>query len=56
MSNTTNDASKQKAANYETFKKKKFQNLNISFVQSQSKLLAYICKLIVCLQVFLREG
>jgi hypothetical protein len=50
-----NDASKQKAANYETFKIN-FRILTLAFVQSQSKLLAYICKLIVCLQVFLREG
>jgi hypothetical protein len=32
-----------------------FRILTLAFVQSQSKLLAYICKLIVCLQV-LREG
>jgi hypothetical protein len=43
----------------ETIQKKAFKiklsfNINISFVQSQSKLLAYICKLIVCSRV-LRE-
>jgi hypothetical protein len=51
-----NDASKTEAANYETFKKNKFQNLNISFCSISIKTFSLYLQINRLFAGFLREG